>query len=142
MPSRFQEVLSMILREFGPHVVSVTMFGSRVKGNARRDSDYDMIIIMEQLDPNPNVREESVASAVSNILLASGFRISPLVLSREEAIKEAQNGSPLLAGILSDYKILYDPAKFMLSLFDLVKQSRPNLTYIERGRSWNLARTV
>ncbi len=142
MPSRFQQVLDMILGEFGPHVVSVTMFGSRVKGGARCDSDYDVMIVMKQLDSNPNVREEFVASAVSNILLASGIRVSPLVLSREEAVSEAKNGSPLLASMLSSYEILYDPTRFMVELLDLTKRSRASLTYIERGQVWNLAKTV
>jgi len=134
--------LRMVLQEFGPLVVSVTMFGSQVKGGPRPDSDYDMIIIMKELHPNPNVREEFVASAISDILLSSGFRISPLVLSREEATREAENGSPLLATILSDYEILYDPTRFMVELLDLVKRSRQSITYVERGRAWNLARTV
>jgi len=132
----------MVLREFGPSVVSVTMFGSRVKGGARSDSDYDMIIIMEHLDPNPNLREEMVASATADILLSSGIRISPLVFSREEAKLEAKNGSPLLASVLSNYRILYDPTRFMAELLDLVKCSRSSLTYVERGQTWNLARTV
>jgi predicted nucleotidyltransferase len=138
----FQQLLSMVPREFGPDVVSVIMFGSRVKGRARSDSDYDMLIIMGQVDRNPNVREEHVASATANILLASGVRISPLVLNREEAIDEAEHGSPLLSSILVSYKILYDPNGFAAELLDLVKRSRSSLTYIERGQAWNLARTV
>lgn len=135
----FQQLLTMVLREFAPHVVSVTMFGSRVKGDARPNSDYDMIIIMEQLDSNPNVREELAASTIANILLESGFRISPLVLTREEATNEVENGSPLFASILSNYKILYDPTGFMAELLDLTKRSCPNITYVERGKRWNLA---
>ena len=142
MRSRFQQVLKIVLREFGPRVVAVAMFGSRVKGSARTDSDYDMIIIMELLDPNPNIRDEFVACAVANVLLSSRIRISPLVLSREEATSEAENASPLLAGILADYEILYDPTKFMAELLDLTKRSRSDLTYVERGKTWDLARTV
>ena len=136
------DILGMVLREFGRPVVSVTMFGSRVKGDARANSDYDMIIIMEQLDPNPNVRDGFAASAIANILLESGFRISPIVLTREEATNEVENGSPLFASVLSNYEILYDPTGFMAELLDLTKRSRPNVTYVERGRTWNLARTV
>jgi predicted nucleotidyltransferase len=142
MSSTPHDLLGMVLRGFGRPVVSVTMFGSRVKGDAGPNSDYDMIIIMEQLDPNPNVREELAASAIANILLESGFRISPLVLTREEATNEVENGSPLFASVLSNYKILYDPSGFMAELLDLTKRSCPNITYVERGRAWNLARTV
>jgi predicted nucleotidyltransferase len=61
------------VREFGGSAVSVTMFGSRVKGDARPNSDYDMIIIIEQLDPNPNVREELVASAIAIRFMSRRF---------------------------------------------------------------------
>jgi hypothetical protein len=142
MSSTPHDLLGMVLREFGRCVVSVTMFGSRVKGDARPSSDYDVIIIMEQLDPNPNVREGLAASAIANILLESGFRISPIVLTREEATDEVKSGSPLFASILSNYKILYDPTGFMAQLLDLTKRLCPNITYVERGRAWNLARTV
>jgi hypothetical protein len=134
--------LDMVLRGFGRLVVSVTMYGSQVKGDARLNSDYDMIIIMEQLDPNPNVREELAASAIADILLESGLRISPLVLTREEATNEVGSGSPLFASILANYRILYDPTGFMAELLDLTKRSCPDITYVERGRAWNLARTV
>lgn len=100
------------------------------------------MIIMEQLDRNPNVREEFVTSAIANILLTSRVRISPLVLSREEAIREVENGSPLLATVFSNYEILYDPTRFMAELLDLTKRLRSSLVYVERGRAWNLARTV
>jgi predicted nucleotidyltransferase len=82
--SRLHDLLSIVVREFGPRVVSVTTFGSRVKGDARPDSDYDMIIIMEQLDPNPNMREEFTSAAITNILFESGSRISPIVLTRKK----------------------------------------------------------
>lgn len=142
MSGRFRNILDLVLRKFGPHVVSVTIFGSQVRGEARERSDYDLIVIMEELDANPNVREENVASAVADILLSSGIRISPLVLSREEATFEATNGSPLLASVLSNYEILHDPTGFMIELLDLTKRLRCNITYIERGQAWNLARTV
>jgi len=142
MSTSFHDLLGMVLHKFGNPVVSVTMFGSRVKGDARPSSDYDMIIIMDQLDSNPNVRGEFTASAIASILLESGVRISPIVLTREEATDEVENGSPLFASILSNYKILYDPTGFMAKLLDLTKRSCPNITYVERGRAWNLARTV
>lgn len=132
----------MVLRQFGPRVVAAAMFGSRVKGSARADSDYDIFIIMQQLDPNPNVREKFVSSGIANILLTSGVRISPLVLSREEAMHEAESGSPLLATVLSNYEILYDPTRFMAELLDQVKRTRRRVTYVERGKTWDLARTV
>lgn len=130
------------MQELGPHVLSVAMFGSRVSGTARPDSDYDMIIVMEQLNPDPNVRDRSVSCAVAEILLTSGIRISPLVLTREEATSEVENGSPLFASILSNYSVLYDPSGFMARLLDQVKRRRRGLTYVERGKAWNLARTV
>jgi predicted nucleotidyltransferase len=137
-----EDILHMILHEFGPHVTSVILYGSRVKGGARVDSDYDMLLVVDRLDKNPNDREEMIASAVADILLNSGTRISPIVLTKEEAEAEAKNGSPLFSSILSDYKVLYDPTEYGVQLLDLIKQSRSEMRYVERGRAWNLARTV
>jgi predicted nucleotidyltransferase len=137
-----EDILQMILDEFGPHVASVVLFGSRVKGRARADSDFDMLLIVDHLDADPNRREEMVASAAADILLNSGTRISPIVLTKEEAEAEAKSGSPLLSSILSDYKVLYDPSKYGVQLLELIKQCRSEMRYVERGRSWNLARTV
>jgi predicted nucleotidyltransferase len=137
-----EDILQMILDEFGPRVASVILFGSRVKGRARADSDFDMLLIVDHLDADPNRREEMVASAAADILLNSGTRISPIVLTKEEAEAEAKSGSPLLSSILSDYKVLYDPSEYGVQLLELIKQCRSEMRYVERGRSWNLARTV
>lgn len=137
-----EDIIQMILHEFGSRVVSVILFGSRVKGGARVDSDYDMLLVVDPLDMDPNGREEMVASAVADILLDSGTRISPIVLTKEEAEAEAKGGSPLFSSIMSDYKILYDPNKYGTQLLDLVKQFRSGMRYVERGRAWSLARTV
>jgi hypothetical protein len=106
------------------------------------DSDYDMLLVVDPLNMDPNGRGKIVASAVADILLNSGTRISPIVLTKEEAEAEAKSGSPLFSSILSDYKILYDPNKYGAQLLDLVKQSRSEMRYVERGRAWSLARTV
>jgi predicted nucleotidyltransferase len=137
-----EDILQIILHAFGSHVACVILFGSRVKGGARVDSDYDMLLVVDSLDMDPNGRGEMVASAVADILLNSGTRISPIVLTKEEAEAEAKSGSPLFFSILSDYKVLYDPNKYGVQLLDLVKQSRSEMRYVERGRAWNLARTV
>jgi len=140
--SETEDIPQMILREFGSNVESVILFGSRAKSIARVDSDYDMLLVADSLDVDPNDREEMVASAVADILLNSGIRISPIVLTKEEAEAEAKSGSPLFSSILSDYKVLYDPNKYGVQLLDLIKQSRSEMRYVERGRAWNLARTV
>lgn len=139
---RIEDILQMILHEFGPRVASVILFGSRVKGDARAVSDYDVLLIVDHLDADPNRREEIVASAAADILLNSGIRVSPIVLTKNEAEAEAKNGSPLFSSILSDYRVLYDPSKYGVQLLELIKQSRSEMRYVERGRSWNLARTV
>jgi hypothetical protein len=64
------------------------------------------------------------------------------VLSREEASSEVENGSPVFGSILSDHRMLQDPTGVISQLLDLVKTTGTSLAYVERGRAWNLARTV
>jgi hypothetical protein len=72
----------------------------------------------------------------------SGVPVLPLVLTREESMREVEHGSPLLSSILSNYEILYDPSGLAAELLDLTNRPPSSLTYIEIGRAWRLARTV
>jgi predicted nucleotidyltransferase len=48
------EFVEACKEKFGENLVSIVLFGSRVKGYARRDSDYDLLIIARNL---PDIME-------------------------------------------------------------------------------------
>jgi DNA polymerase sigma len=60
---------------------SLTLFGSMARGDADRDSDMDVLVIVEYLDPEVDERVSECAWQVS---LECGIVVVPVTLSRDE----------------------------------------------------------
>jgi len=133
-------LLALKLR-FQEKLLSVLLFGSYAKGLAKPSSDMDFLVVCESLPEDPAVRTGIVADLVTEILLESGVRISLTLLSRDEALQEGALGSPLLASMLTGYKVIYDPKRFASKLLERLSSS-VDMILVERGRSWDLKRTV
>jgi len=61
-----------------PGVERLILFGSRARGQARPDSDYDVAVVVRDLSDRPRVRRTLSDLAYGYIL--NGFYIRPLVL--------------------------------------------------------------
>lgn len=60
---------------------TVILFGSRARGNAAPDSDWDVLVLTDIVSPEI---EERVFSAVFDVELEENIIVNPLVLSRDE----------------------------------------------------------
>jgi len=49
-----KEFIEACKKKLGENLISIVLFGSRVKGYAREDSDYDLLIIARNL---PDIKE-------------------------------------------------------------------------------------
>ena len=82
-------------------VLSVVLFGSIARGDARPDSDVDLLVI---------VRQEGAIDAVRDALLEAdqalreilGVRGSPYVLAHERLKARIDAGDPLIAAVRSE----------------------------------------
>lgn len=75
---KFKEILKTQLRE---NLVDIKLFGSRARGDARKDSDIDVLIIVKQ----ENLQlYDRIYEIVTDILLETGNYISPKILSEKE----------------------------------------------------------
>jgi predicted nucleotidyltransferase len=70
--ARFRAAVTEI---YGPRLERVVLFGSRARGDARRDSDYDIAVFIEQAG---GFAEESalLAAVTTDIMLDTGAVIS------------------------------------------------------------------
>ncbi len=50
------EFVDKVLQRFDGQIVSIVLFGSRARGEARADSDMDVLVVMP--DASPNIRKE------------------------------------------------------------------------------------
>jgi uncharacterized protein len=76
--SRFREALQSLLRE---NLISMRLFGSRVRGEQTPESDLDILVLVQKKDRAlcRRIVEESL-----EVDLAYGTNLAPTILSAEE----------------------------------------------------------
>ena len=117
-----QEFARRVTTALGDRVDSIVLYGSVARGEARRDSDIDILVISP--DP-PRIR-----GALSEI--RSGFAyehnyaffLSLLLYSREELCNLQRVRSPFLLNVTKDGMILYDNGIFSRVRTDGITASR------------------
>ncbi|MGQ9514061.1 MAG: nucleotidyltransferase domain-containing protein [Thermoproteota archaeon] len=116
----YGDILSNLLQTFRKRLedklVSFVIYGSVARGDARKDSDIDMLIIAEGLPKGRLQRNRLFEEIESNIeepiekLFNKGYSIdfSPILKTPEEAVRL----SPLYLDMVEDAIILYDKDRF------------------------------
>lgn len=67
-------------RHFGPRLVRVALFGSRARGEAREDSDVDVLVLIEGSDFQ---EEREAAMLAGDVAVEEGVWLSPTVYRAE-----------------------------------------------------------
>lgn len=104
---RLSQVLARTLDEAGVRsaVRSVVIFGSQARGDARPDSDLDLLLITADPHTVGSV-ETAVLEAVDELAMRLGLRVSPLVITAERAAERTRDGDPLMKNILAEGRTL------------------------------------
>jgi predicted nucleotidyltransferase len=79
-----------VRERLGPRVRNVVLFGSRARGDARADSDYDVVVVVDRR--SPDVREALLEIAV-DLLDRHGSLVACLL--RDEREWEASRRMPI-----------------------------------------------
>jgi predicted nucleotidyltransferase len=75
-------------------VASVLLFGSRARGDARRDSDYDVAVLIYGLDHNRRSIDHTLADTAYRHILA-GFHIRPVSIPADYLAKSPRSSFAL-----------------------------------------------
>lgn len=77
-------------------LVDVRVFGSRARGDAEEDSDLDVFIEVESLDPGT---EERMRDVVWELGMQRKIYISPLIVTRREVEETPLRAAPIILNI-------------------------------------------
>jgi len=84
------EFARLVRERLGPRVLEVVLFGSRARGEAREDSDYDVVVVVDRR--SADVREAILAIEV-DLMNRHGSLVACLL--RDEREWEASRGMPI-----------------------------------------------
>ena len=131
VPKSAVEALRKVL---GEHLVAVVLFGSRARGDARADSDWDVLVLAEGLPQNPFDRQLFFGR-----LLPSDIPGAITVVAKTPKEFEVYLPS-LYLDIAVDGQILYDPSGYaadrLAALRRLIKEAGLYRERTEAGDMW------
>ena len=102
--SLIREMVDTIIREANPDIV--ILFGSRARGDARPDSDVDLLIV----EPEPFSPKRSRLQEAARLYLALRRLARPkdlLLYSRDEFERRKDSGHPIVGGALPEGQVLH-----------------------------------
>lgn len=144
MQQPYEEVLRELMKSLRNHfdLVSVVVYGSVARGEARRDSDIDILIVADNLPDDRYLRFKIFEEAEKEVegllekLRKEGYQafISPIIKSREEASRI----TPLYLDMVEDALILYDRDGFFSRILERLKKRLVELRAkrVRIGKMW------
>ncbi|MCH4816431.1 MAG: nucleotidyltransferase domain-containing protein [Saccharolobus sp.] len=135
--SLLEKLIKLLLEEFGDRLISVVVYGSVARGDNRKDSDVDLLIVISRLPKTLTERImlfEKVENKIEDYiekLMNEGYYISfsPIIKTPEEAIRF----SPIYMDMTEDAIILYDRDNFFRKVLE---ETRERLLKLGFERVW------
>ena len=144
IPSPYKEVLDDLLsrlrESLGDELISFVVYGSVARGDFRKDSDIDILIICKELPESRFKRQELFIRVEDTLdleeLRKEGFYpdFSPVM----KTMDEAKFLTPLYLDMVGDAVILYDAGDFFKKILDKLRTSlkKQGAKRVSVGKKW------
>ncbi|MEM2965118.1 MAG: nucleotidyltransferase domain-containing protein [Candidatus Bathyarchaeia archaeon] len=141
-------LLQGLLKVFKDRLISFVLYGSVARGDARRDSDLDVLLVVKRLPKSRFKRLDLFRRAEEELeplldkMLDRGYAvmISPIMKSMEEALRM----SPIYLDMVEDATIVYDKGGFFVGILQRLKERLDELgserVWVGRRWYWRLKR--
>ncbi|BCU68155.1 DNA polymerase [Sulfolobales archaeon HS-7] len=131
--SVLEKLVKLLSEEFGDKLISVVIYGSVARGDNRKDSDVDLLLVIKELPKTLTERimlfekvEKGIEDDIER-LRDQGYYVtlSPIMKTPEEAVRF----SPLYMDMTEDAIILYDKDHFFKTVLDETKERLQKLGF-------------
>lgn len=110
--------LGLLQARWGEQLVSVVLFGSWARGDARAESDIDLLVISKHFPRSRLDRHRDIFEAAKAVSPDFATRVSVMPLTPEEA----RVTKPFYLGMLTAHVVLYDRGAFFTMLLTRLQQ--------------------
>lgn len=146
IPEPYRNLMSKLLeelkRKFKDKLISLVVYGSVARGNFRKDSDIDILLVIEEL-PRSRLKRQDLFMEVENKLgkvieelKAKGYLIdfSPIIKTPDEA----KTITPLYLDMVDDAIIIYDKDNFFENVLKKLAKELKKLgaKKVKIGKKW------
>jgi len=94
-------IRAKLSEEFGDEIKEVVLFGSRAKGDATKDSDYDILIILNKNDYNWKYKYR-INEVIYDLELDNDIIIDSHILSEYEVNNTLRGSQPIFINALEN----------------------------------------
>jgi predicted nucleotidyltransferase len=136
------EYAAFLRSAFGDRLVSVVLYGSVARGDARPGADIEVLVVVDAIAPGPFKRRDlldAADQALAPLIDAAGMEDIPTRLVRiVKSREEAREVDPLYLDLTQDAVLLYDRDGFFARILDGVRASLDRLgaTRTGDGHAW------
>ncbi len=143
-----EEYCSSIKDHFGDRLISICLFGSVARGEAKPDSDIDILVVVESLSKDIGMRirdtnyiHEELKKSEAYILLRR-LNVCGLISDIFFTPEEIKRHPPILLDIIDDKIILYDKNSFLSNELKVMNERLKAYNALkvktEKGHFWIL----
>ena len=137
-----ERLIEALKRKYGDKFISLVVFGSVARGEARKDSDVDLLLVVDSIPKRRLERQrefmevEKELEGYLNELFDQDYFIdfSPIIKTPEEAMRL----SPLYLDMVEDAIIAYDKDDFFKKILERVRKRLEELgsKRVRMGKKW------
>ena len=107
-----QHFLRVLHSRYGEDLVSVVLFGSWARGDARAESDIDLLVLSKHFSRSRLDRHRDIFEAAKAVTQDFASKVSVIPLTPEET----RATKPFYLGMLTAHALLYDRDAFFATL--------------------------
>lgn len=137
-----EKLVEAMKRKYGDRFISLIIFGSVARGEMRKDSDVDLLLIIDSISKRRVERQKEFIEVEKEIedclneLFDEGYFVdfSPILKTPEEAMRI----SPLYLDMVEDAMIAYDKDDLFKNILENVRNRLKELgsKRISMGKRW------
>lgn len=114
-----KDLKERLVRELGEKLDSIILYGSVARGDFGKESDIDLLLILED-----KMLIEKAYEIGYNVDIKNNSVTSVLIYSPEEISKNIELGSPFTENVISEGKTIYDNGTWERLRRSFIKTSR------------------